>query len=320
VADYVVLLLGTRVTFTFVPLLAYAVVCLALLLLDSEHFADLFAVRLGIYGGLLLALQYAVLVSLYISKGGAPLIGAVLGLCAAPPALAWAYRKARHRFGDKTTNVAALGLICVAIIVGGIAHLLSGGASLLVELALLLAGSPFWCLEIAGLVSFRLLRDYERRTHLSPWHVVGLLAWLGAYGVAWRLAVLRMLQAYAALPPTPPECYIASAAARGHPRLVRSRPAVAGDGRSFPLNRQTQRLKCAELAVQAAWPAGHRFLRRAYDALGPRLARRLRRPLLADAAYLLLKPLEWGSWAVLRAMLPQAGPLVGRLYTSGGED
>lgn len=41
-------------------------------------------------------------------------------------------------------------------------------------------------------------------------------------------------------------------------------------------------------------------MRRVYDYIGPRLARRLVHPLLADAAYLLLKPFEWLGWEIVR--------------------
>lgn len=314
-ADYVGILLGTSVTPFFAPFLAYAVVCLALLLIAPQRLARFFPVRLGIYGGFVLALQYTVLLGIALSEGSLllPILGG-LGLCALPLAAAWSYRKAQRIFGARTTQLVTLGLASGVSLLIIVLSLLFQGSALSILVIVLLAGAPCWCLDIAAVVSFRLLRDYEFKAHLSVWHVVGPLAWLGAYGAAWRLAVLRMGEVYASLPTQPPECYVATAAASGHPRLVQSWPAAARDGRPFRVNRQLQRGKCTELALQIAWPAGHRFLRRAYDAFGPRLARRLRHPLLADAAYLLLKPLEWGSWAVLRALLPEADALADRFY------
>lgn len=319
-SDYVALLLSPSVTLFFAPFLAYAVVCLVLLLVAPERFARFFVVRLGIYGGFLLALQYAVLLGMATGKGSPllPILGGI-GLCALPPAVAWIYTLVRRKLGDKRTRRAALVLLGLIIVLIGVASVFSYGAPLTLTVILLLAGAPFWCLDIAAVVSCRLLRDYELKVPLSAWHVVGPVAWLGAYGAAWRMAVVRMLEAYAALPAHPPECYIATAAARGHPRLVRSWPAAAEDGRPFWTNRQLQRLKCAEVALQAAWPAGHRLLRRAYDRIGPRLAGRLRHPLLADTAYLLLKPAEWVSWAVLRALLPQAERAMGKIFAPEGK-
>ncbi len=66
------------------------------------------------------------------------------------------------------------------------------------------------------------------------------------------------------------------------------------------MNSQTRTLKCAELILREACPRLHRVLRGAYDAVGPVLARRLTHPLLADTAYLALKPFEWLARAVVR--------------------
>jgi len=312
---YASILLGPWATVFFAPLLAYAVICLVLLLVAPQRFAQFFAVRLGIYGGFFLALQYAVLLGIAMS-GSKPFL-AILGglfLCAAPLGIRWIYRLAEQKFGRKTTWLILLVLGVLGAILIAVMSLLTYGAPLVPIAMLILAGAPFWCLEIAAFVSFRLLRDYEFKARLTTWQIVGPLAWLGAFGGAWRFAVIKMGEVYASLPPQPPECYVATAAAKGHPRLVRSWPAAARDGRPFRANRQLQRLKCAELALQAAWPAGHHHLRRAYDTLGPHLARRLHHPLLADAAYLLLKPAEWGTWVVLRALIPEIDALAGRIY------
>ncbi len=303
----------------FAPFLAYAAACLGLLLLRPQ-FARSFIVRLGIYGGTILALQYVILVGLGCSAGGAFLpIVATLVLGAAPPALHWAYRQAQRRRGEKAARLAAVGLVCAAICLIGVASLLSYGTGVFIALAVILYGLPTWCLEIGALTSYRLLHDYELPARASAWSILGPLAWLGAYGAAWRWAVVRMLEAYADLPAYPPQCYIATAAAHGHPRLVGSWAAASHDGRPFRANRQLQRFKCAELALQAAWPSGHRRLRRIYNTLGPRLARRLHRPFLADGAYLLLKPAEWAAWALLRALVPEGEEMASRLYSSGDE-
>jgi hypothetical protein len=312
---YASILLGPWATVFFAPLLAYAVICLLLLLAAPRRFAPFFGVRLGIYGGFFLALQYAVLLGITISGSKPlPLILGGLFLCAAPLGIRWVYRIAQQKFGRRTVGLVLLVLgILVAVLIA-VTSLFTYGAPLIPIAMLILAGAPFWCLEIAAFVSFRLLRDYEFKARLTAWHVVGPLAWLGAWGVAWRFAVLKMWEVYAPLPPQPPQCYVATAAAKGHPRFVRSWPAATQDNRPFRVNRQLQRLKCAELALQAAWPAGHRRLRQAYDNIGPRLACRLHHPLLADAAYLLLKPVEWGTWAALRTLIPEINALASRVY------
>src|SRR5262249_24674408 len=100
---------------------------------------------------------------------------------------------------------------------------------------------------------------------------------------------------YSKLPLTAPQnCYVATAAARGHQSIVRSTRVMASDGSWFMVNDQLRRLKAAELIIEGLFPKLHRLMRSLYDQLGPPLARQMiGRPLLADAAYLLLKPAEW---------------------------
>lgn len=142
--------------------------------------------------------------------------------------------------------------------------------------------------------------------------VFGLFAWFSLHLAAWRYAVNSMLTLYAQAPPEEPAtCFVASAAAQGHARLVGAWPA--GSGR---VTRQLQRLKALELVLAVTSPAAHRFVRRHYNQWGPRAARRLTNPWLADAAYLLLKPCEWLAALIV---LPAAGVrkrAVSRLYES----
>jgi hypothetical protein len=142
-------------------------------------------------------------------------------------------------------------------------------------------------------VSFWLWRSVHRR---PLWLAEAMpIFWLVGYAAAWRVAVRAALEAYDKLPPTPPpgDCYVASAAAHGHPWLVGARVVPTASGRPALVNAQLRRLKSAEVALGALSPAGHRLCRWVYDRLGPPLARRLRSPLVGDLAYLSLKPAEW---------------------------
>jgi hypothetical protein len=132
-----------------------------------------------------------------------------------------------------------------------------------------------------------------------------VMTWLAAYFAAWRFAVHSAVKAYAALPVDPPNhaCYIATAAAAGHPRLVRSYEIVTASGEMRRINSQLATLKCGELALRQSLPRVHHVLRRIYDRVGPPLARRIRNPWLADIAYLTLKPLEWMTRVFLTAGL-----------------
>ena len=76
------------------------------------------------------------------------------------------------------------------------------------------------------------------------------------------------------------------------PRWVKSE-VVEGDAGDVLLNEQMQRLKFLELALQSVLPRTHLTLRKIYNWIGPKLARFGKAsPLLANASYLLLKPLE----------------------------
>ena len=75
-------------------------------------------------------------------------------------------------------------------------------------------------------------------------------------------------------------------------------------------------LKAAELLLAGISPTAHRVCRRIYDLIGPKLAATLIHPLLADAAYLTLKPAEWLSRVALALLLPGRREAIRRIYRS----
>jgi hypothetical protein len=80
------------------------------------------------------------------------------------------------------------------------------------------------------------------------------------------------------------------------------------------VNDQLRRLKVGELALAAIAPRLHATLRKVYDRVGPVLASALVTPILADAAYVLLKPAEWSTAFVLRRLLRNFDALAASLY------
>jgi len=64
-------------------------------------------------------------------------------------------------------------------------------------------------------------------------------------------------------------------------------------------NRQTQILRRFEREVLCQHARGHRVLRAVYNRVGPLLASMLFCPILADLAYLSLKPAEWTARLLL---------------------
>jgi hypothetical protein len=153
------------------------------------------------------------------------------------------------------------------------------------------------------------------RLRFSLAQLFGLLAWLAAYLGAWRTSFIWMLQEYARLPTTAPTgCYISTAAARGHRWLVRSEACVSRDGSVHRVNDQMRFLKAGELLLTSVSPSAHRACRWVYDRVGPLLAAALVHPVLADVAYLLLKPPEWLCRMALALVLRGQRQLIRSVY------
>ncbi len=305
-SDYIALFLMPEASLVFFFLLGYSVICYLFLLIAPVRFSQIFLIRFGIYTGTLLALQYSILsVPVLLNTG----IGAVfLVVWIFPLVVPVIHRWAVARWTAATITNILFVLIAVAL-VGGI--WIGGGIFFL--LAALTMATPFWSFLIALRATLWLLKNYE--TSLTLPRGLELAAWLAAYAFAWRFDILKMYELYAALPTQPPgNCYIATAAARGHPRFVQSWTVRRADGRSMQVNVQLQRLKCAELALMAVSPRLHKSLRQIYDIVGKQLARRIQNPWLADITYFLLKPCEWFAEFLLKIMISEIDSIAKRMY------
>jgi hypothetical protein len=306
-ASYLYLFLLPEASWGFFPLLLYAVLCYLLLLWNSEQFADSIIIRLGIYGGTLLALQYSIL-SFITTFSPSPVVLAVLLAYFAPLILPKLYSWLRPQL-DKLFKRYRLAMIIIILII--IALMLWG---FFFVLAIFGIASPFWSFLVALQASRWLLKHYE--TKFSFTKGLGVLTWLSAYAFALRFNILKMFELYNALPTEPPNCYIATAAANGHPNFVGSREVKLASGKSMRVNRQLQRLKALEIALMGVSGSGHRMMRRIYDVIGKWLAKRIQNPILADLAYLILVPIELLSFFVLQSIIPEIQTLTERLYRS----
>lgn len=298
---YVALLMLPEAAVFFLILLAYSILCYLLLLLNADHFAKFFAVRLGIYTGVFLALQYTILLGVYLFSGIQSL--AILLVWFLPLYLP---KLKRLNFVKRILSHIRLWMIAVVLIVYVIiASFIREDAFIPVLLVFLgiVASGPFWSFLIAIRASAWLLEYHE--TNLTLPRGLGITAWLAAYVAAWRFDILKMHELYAQLPPVPPDCYIATAAAHGHANFVGSKTVQLANGHLMQVNRQLQIFKSAELALLAVAPRVHKLLRNMYDFIGKPLARMIRYPLLADAAYLSLKPFEWLAGFVLKMIVPE---------------
>lgn len=294
---YLALLLSVEASSIFLVLLAYSILSYLLLLIDPDRFARSFLIRFGIYSGAALALQYSILLFLYLFDN--KLVYAIFLLWLFP-----LYYPRFHRWAVRRWNVRLVGWLIGILLVTALAIGFSIAREFLffIVVGLVIAG-PFWSLLIALQAGRWLYQTSETR------HIVlrglGVTAWAASYIIAWRYDILKMYELYAELPLVPPDCYIATAAAKGHPKFVGSKMVQLANGNSMHLNRQLQIFKCAELALLALAPRFHNVLREIYDSMGRPLARAIHHPLLADAAYLLLKPFEWLAGFTLRRLLPE---------------
>jgi len=306
ICDYTQIMLGGTVSRYFYPFLVYSMVCM-LLLLISPGFSKYFIIRLGIYTGIILSFQFSMLLS--ISADNILFYGLVAGGLLLPLGVKWLYKK----FGLRKTIYVVAGLVfSFWLIYSTVTR--NVFAPLYLCLAIMFATAPYWCLILSVLVSVRLIKKYEIHQQNHTKYGLGVVAWLFPFIGAWRIAVSKTLEIYASLPPSPPDCYIATVAAKGHPQFVKSMPVVIDNGSTAWINAQLRYLKCAEITYMAIFPGGHKILREIYDVLGMPLARIMTQPVPADLMYMLLKPIEWSARIVMRVFLSDVDEAAHKIY------
>jgi hypothetical protein len=314
--DFAVIFLRGQVAFVFYPLLLLAMVALTLLLRDFDRFSRSVWVRAGAYSGVLLSLMYAIAIfvfwaEVFPSYGMASAIS--LGFVGVPLGIRWFIlwmeRTDRH---DVRWALAPSVLFPPLLFFSVVAVMNYRAVGALAILGPLSAG-PFWALLAYSVMSVRVLKAGRSESGWKPKAAI-TAGWLAAFGAAWLEAFCRSVDAYLGLPSTPPKCYIATAAAQGHAGVVGSKRVRLTSGSEMAVNGQLRYLKLAEIALRALSPRLHRACRGLYDIFGPALAREIRSPIMADLAYLTLKPVEWVARAVLVCIVPDADALARRLY------
>jgi hypothetical protein len=162
-----------------------------------------------------------------------------------------------------------------------------------------LVSAPFWCFTAYLFMSGHAFRSHQNdKPNILPKLAVAL-GNLSYYTMACFVSYSTIQKIYATLPKEKPDCYIATAAARGHRGFVGSEDVLFAGGEVMRVNSQLRRLKCGEHMLKTALPWVHWFFRLVYNAVGPWLARCLVWAVLADVTYILLKPVEWVVCGVL---------------------
>jgi len=306
-SSYVILSLYPAASVFFILLLTYSIVSYWFLLIQPVQSSQSLVIRFGIYTGVILALQYSLTLLVYSFDSSAIVLVLVWIF---PLVISWIYRLASKKWDERDVKLVLISLAIAIFLIGTIAFIRAFPFWILV--VLVMAG-PFWSLLLALQAAVWLFKNYE--TKFTFYRGLGLAVWFGAYMAAWRFDILKMFELYAALPPQPPpDCYIATAAAQGHPQFVRSHMVHRVDGKSIKVNGQLQVLKCAELALLAINPRLHTVLRRIYDAVGKSLARKIQNPFMADIAYLVLKPGEWLARSILKILIPNVDLIAKEIY------
>lgn len=211
-----------------------------------------------------------------------------LGKLAMTPFVLWAtaalYAVEIYEVKDRTRPWIIQGLFAGAIVsfVCLVLGLISDGID-----SLLLLAVPFYVAVWYGLRAGQFIRDGKVKA--SP-----LVITATSTLPFWTASVFWSYKTYLALPEiTPPDCFVVTAASRGHQKLVGPFREVTHRGCIRLANQQLITLWEFEALWRRATPRCHALFRRGYNVIGPILARRITSPLIADLFYLVLKPAEF---------------------------
>lgn len=137
-SSYVILLLFPQASLGFMLLLAYSVICYLYLMFAPQRFAQRFVIRVGIYTGILLALQYSIVVLIYSFNSFAYIIVLIWLLPLVLPPL---YRWVVSKWTVVKVNRALLIFVVVSLLIGLV--ITQGGLPILGVIGLAMA-APFW--------------------------------------------------------------------------------------------------------------------------------------------------------------------------------
>jgi len=327
--QYASLLLQWPAVVPFYPLLFYCIVCCLCVIFGGQKQVDSIWVRGGIYTGVPLSVQYHWLV-FPIQEWRAfdlliPIFGLLIVIVVTTPCLFFAEGLWNAFKPILKSLCRRLGVVrvCVltAIVCVGYGGLVVWNDQLLtpfflVFLASLACGTSWAILTYSSLSIYVWKNNSHRSFTFGLLPTLAGFSWLATYLAAWRGSIELALIEYAKLPTENPKCYVCTAAARGHRRVVGVVVEIDCRGQWLIVNDQMRILKAGELSLKTLLPQVHVAIRSLYNWLGPRLARRLSHPLLADLAFGLLKPAEWLTRLTL-TVLRVDSRLIWQIYSDG---
>ncbi|MBT5611257.1 MAG: hypothetical protein HN742_02050 [Lentisphaerae bacterium] len=108
----------------------------------------------------------------------------------------------------------------------------------------------------------------------------------------WAISMFWSKNHYLSLPDNPPDCFVVTAALRGHEPIVGPFSDVERRGVPRIANSQLATFWKFERLWSLHCPRTHRLFRGTYNRVGPQIAARITSRITADLVYLLLKPAE----------------------------
>ena len=150
---------------------------------------------------------------------------------------------------------------------------------------------PFSVAVVQTMLCGILVQGYRFQPETWVYHWRSIIGSTGLFLSSMILKFPIAFVKYKSLPDDPPSsCFIVTAAARGHSRVVGSWIDLQTQ---VPVNQQLARFRAFEAWLQERFPQTHAIARRVYNFIGPMIAKRIDGPLKADVVYCLLKPVEW---------------------------
>lgn len=151
----------------------------------------------------------------------------------------------------------------------------------------------YWCFPLSAACGYayglRRLVGLQNAFLIARFHVLLLIGWcVSSVGTVYA-AVIASRAMVATLPEENPDCFIVTAASKGHPSVVGSwREITTGQ----LVNNQLRTFRKFEQRLTDEYPAIHSVARTIYNVVGPTVARCVVFRWQADLIYLMLKPLE----------------------------
>lgn len=286
-SEYMYLMFYWESAIWFYPFIIYSALSMVLLVINSQYFVKKYWVRLGIYTGVILALQYSIIMLIFFGDEGwktwhlyviTPLIIFLPHLFFFIIQLLLRYIKV---IGTWIVFIITIILLLFISARGGYGGSFPGG---IIFFALLAA--PAWVLVIFSQTAWQLKTYSTTKPLFTPWFF-----WIMGWSAAWIIAINRAIEVYSKLPKDPPDCYIATVAANTN--LVKTKVIPLKNGQVFSVTKQLQHFKLFEIILKTLLPDFHKILRSIYDNIGLKLSKQIKTQWLANFSYLLLKPLEW---------------------------